>query len=496
MALSPKELVYFSAGISGRNPRLEGCLPKPVLVGSRGRVPFSGVLVVFASAVGRRVLVRLADALGPIDLFDVRRDHRRDEGLPILPLEDPVADRGPREPLPIEQGRREHLQAVLPEQTNDEVGVRVDHVEARDEGRDMADPHAVHVGVGDWDDVVVVDPFRVEGPLDHLVPLPGREGIFARVAVLGRADSDDDLLVRFQDPPHHREVSTGTIWIFPWYLSSRRTSFMFDRGMTTFSIPSSAAASIFAVTPPTGRTCPRTLREPVIATAWFTGTSSRALMTAVATEIEALSPSVPSREPTNWTWMSWFEMSSPVYFLISAATFSTASFAISPSRPVAMMRPPCFACAGVTSAAIGKTMPLNSAIELSPTRTARPFTMPTIDPSVMKVWYSLPRSIMRSATCCSRERAMRFAFRTCFAVTRGVPSSWAMSPATRINPPNSRRRRVSCPRRPALRWASRRISRTAVRSKCGIFRSFETSWATNRTSLRRLSSVSSIVAFM
>src|SRR5436305_228332 len=90
MALSPKELVYFLAGISGRNPRLEGCLPKPVLVGSRGRVPFSGVLVVFASAVGRRVLVRLADALGPIDLFDVRRDHRRDEGLPILPLEDPV----------------------------------------------------------------------------------------------------------------------------------------------------------------------------------------------------------------------------------------------------------------------------------------------------------------------------------------------------------------------------------------------------------------------
>src|SRR5438477_622133 len=88
MALSPKELVYFLAGISGRNPRLEGCLPKPVLVGSRGR-----------------------------------------------------------------------------------------------------------------------DPFRVEGPLDHLVPLPGREGIFARVAVLGRADSDDDLLVRFQDPPHHREVS-------------------------------------------------------------------------------------------------------------------------------------------------------------------------------------------------------------------------------------------------------------------------------------------------
>src|SRR5438552_3867698 len=141
-------------------------------------------------------------------------------------------------------------------------------------------------------------------------PRPGLSGV-----ILGTSAAS--LLIRpdFFGPTRacsktSLKVSTGTIWIFPWYLSSRRTSFMFDRGMTTFSIPSSAAASIFAVTPPTGRTCPRTLREPVIATAWFTGTSSRALMTAVATEIEALSPSVPSRDPTNWTWMSWFEMSS------------------------------------------------------------------------------------------------------------------------------------------------------------------------------------------
>src|SRR5204862_55757 len=63
MALSPKGLVCFWAGISGRNPRLEGCLPKPVLEGSRGRVPFLRVLVVFAGAVWRRVLVRLADVL-------------------------------------------------------------------------------------------------------------------------------------------------------------------------------------------------------------------------------------------------------------------------------------------------------------------------------------------------------------------------------------------------------------------------------------------------
>src|SRR5213592_1017125 len=165
MALSPKGLVCFWAGISGRNPRLEGCLPKPVLEGSRGRVPFLRVLVVFAGAVRRRVLMGLADALGPVDLLDVRSDHRGNEGLPIFALEDPMADRGPREPLAVQQRRRERLQAVVPEQPHDEVGVRVDNVEARDEGRDMADPHAVHVGVGDRDDVVVVDPLGVEALL-------------------------------------------------------------------------------------------------------------------------------------------------------------------------------------------------------------------------------------------------------------------------------------------------------------------------------------------
>src|SRR2546428_809940 len=139
---------------------------------------------------------------------------------------------------------------------------------------------------------------------------------------------------------------------------------MFARGITTFWRPNSAAASIFAVTPPTGRTCPRALKEPVIATVWLTGTSSKALMTAVPTEMDALSPSVPSREPTNWTWMAWFEMSSPVYFLISAPTFSTASVAISPRRPVAIIRPPCLASPGVTSTPIGSTLHVTSAIEM------------------------------------------------------------------------------------------------------------------------------------
>ncbi len=219
-------------------------------------------------------------------------------------------------------------------------------------------------------------------------------------------------------------------------------------------------------------------------------------MTAVATEMDALSPSVPSREPTNCTWMSWFEMSSPVYFLMRAATFSTASFAISPRRPVAMIRPPCFVWAGVSSAAMGRMIPLYSARALSPIMTARPFTIPMPVPRVVTIWYSLPRSIIRSATCCSRDRAIRFASRTCFAVTRGAPASWAMSPATRMRPPSSRSRRVSCPLRPARRWASRRISTTADRSKWGIFLSLATSWATKRTSFMRFSSVSGIVLFM
>src|SRR2546427_481838 len=250
---------------------------------------------------------------------------------------------------------------------------------------------------------------------------PGNDGGFGTIA------ASFPMRPCFFGPPTRAcsrtsfRFSTGTISIFPTYRSSRRTSFMFDFGIRTLRMPISAAASIFAVTPPTGRTCPRTLREPVIATLWSTSTPSRALITAVATEIDALSPSVPSRLPTNWTWMSWFEMSSPVYFLIRAATFSTASFAMSPRRPVAMIFPPFFTCAGVTSAAIGRTIPLNSAIVESPLYTASPFTTPATAPSVTNVLYSFPRSMIRSATCCSRDRAIFFPWTTCVADTRGAP---------------------------------------------------------------------------
>src|SRR3989454_11611746 len=86
--------------------------------------------------------------------------------------------------------------------------IRVHDVEAGYEGGHVTDPHAVDVRVRDRDDVVVVDAFRVEGPFDHLVSLARGEGILPRMAVLRRADADDDLIVRLQDSLHGREVAT------------------------------------------------------------------------------------------------------------------------------------------------------------------------------------------------------------------------------------------------------------------------------------------------
>ena len=90
------------------------------------------------------------------------------------------------------------------------------------------------------------------------------------------------------------KVDTGIISILFLYLSSIRTSLIFESGIKTFLIPASAAASILPVTPPTGRTSPLTLNEPVSATDWSTGMFSRDEITAVATETLALSPSTPS----------------------------------------------------------------------------------------------------------------------------------------------------------------------------------------------------------
>ena len=66
---------------------------------------------------------------------------------------------------------------------------------------------------------------------------------------------------------------------------------MLDLGITTLLIPDLTAASIFAETPPIGRTSPRTVRDPVMARFWSIGTPSNALIIAVAMVMDALSPS-------------------------------------------------------------------------------------------------------------------------------------------------------------------------------------------------------------
>ena len=80
--------------------------------------------------------------------------------------------------------------------------------------------------------------------------------------------------------------------------------------------------------------------------------------------------------------MSYLDISSPVYFLIKAETFSTASFAISPNLPVATTFPLSLDCAGVTSATIGIIIPAISEIPEFAPITANPFTIPISEPSI------------------------------------------------------------------------------------------------------------------
>src|SRR5438093_4120874 len=190
-----------------RHPRSEGCLPVPVLAGSRGRVPFLRVLVILAGPVRGRVLVRLPDPFDAVDLLDVLGDDSGNEGFPVAAFQHSLADNGPGEPRPVHEGRRQYLEAVFPEQAHDQIRVRVDAVEARHERGHMAHPHAVDVGVRDRYDVIVVDSLRVEGTLDHLVSLPGGERILSGVAVLGRPDAHDDVVVRLEYPLDGREVT-------------------------------------------------------------------------------------------------------------------------------------------------------------------------------------------------------------------------------------------------------------------------------------------------
>ncbi len=118
----------------------------------------------------------------------------------------------------------------------------------------------------------------------------------------------------------------------------------------------------------------RTDSEPVIATDWSTGISSSAEMTAVATVMEAESPSTPCWPAwTNWMWMSFSERSTSENFLMIAETFWTDlghlfEFAGGDHRAAS--------CAGAISAMTGSIIPLSSPM------TASPLTRPSTPSSV------------------------------------------------------------------------------------------------------------------
>ena len=128
--------------------------------------------------------------------------------------------------------------------------------------------------------------------------------------------------------------------------------------------------------------------------------------------MEAESPSTPSWVCRNWTKISRVSlMSSPKYFMMMAETFLTASLAISPSFPVAIISdffPPM-----VTADSIAKIIPDWAD---PPPMTANPLTRPTCLPVVTMTSYSFFRSMYLSAICCSRGRARTFASLTCWAV--------------------------------------------------------------------------------
>ncbi len=183
-------------------------------------------------------------------------------------------------------------------------------------------------------------------------------------------------------------------------------------------------------------------------------------------------------------------MSVPVYFLRSTLTFCTASLAISPSFPVAMILPSSLLWAGAASAAIGSMIPLRSPI------IARPLTLPTSPPSDLKTLYFFFCTMYLSAICCSRVLESFLASTTSSGSTISAPLLFAMSPAALTRPPSSRSLSVRESFLPALLWASLIISFMASLLKWGILPSFSTSCATNWTSLSLFSGVSGIESFM
>ncbi len=153
--------------------------------------------------------------------------------------------------------------------------------------------------------------------------------------------------------------------------------------------------------------------------------------------------------------ISWLDMLVPVFFLMRALTLVTASLAISPNLPVAMILPSKLLCAGAASAAIGRIIPLRS-----PTM-ARPFTLPTSVPSDLNTLYFFLCTMYLSAICCSNVLASFLALITCSNLTTSDLSPLAISPAALIRPPKSLSLRVKESFLPALLWASRMISATA-----------------------------------
>ncbi|MBP2684848.1 MAG: rane-associated protein [Deltaproteobacteria bacterium] len=87
-------------------------------------------------------------------------------------------------------------------------------------------------------------------------------------------------------------------------ISSR--SFPFRPGMITWSIPARSAASAFSFTPPMGRTRPRRVTSPVIATSLRTGIPVREETRAVAIVMPAEGPSFGIPPDGTWMWMSCF----------------------------------------------------------------------------------------------------------------------------------------------------------------------------------------------
>ena len=86
---------------------------------------------------------------------------------------------------------------------------------------------------------------------------------------------------------------TEIIFIFSRFSFDNTISFSLDFGIITCFNPASIAASIFDVIPPIAKTFPLTDRDPVIAVSCLIGTFVKAEMIAVATAIEAESPSTP-----------------------------------------------------------------------------------------------------------------------------------------------------------------------------------------------------------